>query len=330
MPAYRFEAVDAARQAAARPDRRGDARGRSATSCAREGLFPTVIEAASAADIGGGRRGRRRADRAAAARRAGRAVDAAARDARALGHAARPGAGRGRRAGRRRARGRALRRRCARRSPPGETLAGALARWPRTFSDLYRGLVAVAAETGQLPEVLERLADYLEARQAQKQQFTLALIYPALVTVIALAVIAVLLVYVVPQIVSVYQQSRQTLPWLTQALIAVERIPARDRVDLARRRSPSAVVAFAVANRREAFRARWHARAAARAGRRPARRRRRHRALREHARDPHRQRRAAAALARRRARRRLGAADQGGGRRGGAARPRRACRSRAR
>ena len=54
-----------------------------------------------------------------------------------------------------------------------------------------------------------------------KQKFTLALIYPALVTVIALGVIAVLLAYVVPQVVSVYQQSRQTLPWLTQALIAV-------------------------------------------------------------------------------------------------------------
>jgi general secretion pathway protein F len=58
----------------------------------------------------------------------------------------------------------------------GETLAGALARWPRTFSDLYRGLVAVAAETGNLPDVLTRLADYLDARQAQKQQFTLALV----------------------------------------------------------------------------------------------------------------------------------------------------------
>ncbi len=79
----------------------------------------------------------------------------------------------------------------------------------------------MGAETGRLAEVLERLADYLEAREALKQKFTLALIYPALVTLIAFAVIAVLLVYVVPQVVSVYQQSRQTLPWLTQALIAV-------------------------------------------------------------------------------------------------------------
>jgi general secretion pathway protein F len=138
----------------------------------------------------------------------------------------------------------------------GETLAGALARWPRTFSDLYRGLVAVAAETGNLPDVLTRLADYLEARQAQKQQFTLALVYPVLVTVIAFAVIVVLLVYVVPQIVAVYQQSRQTLPWLTQALIAFSGF-LRGTAWFWLAGAAAAVVGLSLANRREAFRARW-------------------------------------------------------------------------
>jgi general secretion pathway protein F len=102
----------------------------------------------------------------------------------------------------------------------GEAFAGALSRFPRTFSPLYRGLAAVGAESGQLGAVLSRLADYLEARQVLRQKFAAALIYPALVTIVALAVIAALLLYVVPQIVAVYQQSRQTLPWLTRALIA--------------------------------------------------------------------------------------------------------------
>ncbi len=102
----------------------------------------------------------------------------------------------------------------------GESFAGALSRFPRTFSALYRGLAAVGAESGQLGQVLSRLADYLEARQVLRQKFVAALIYPALVTVVALAVIGALLLYVVPQIVAVYQQSRQTLPWLTRALIA--------------------------------------------------------------------------------------------------------------
>jgi type II secretory pathway component PulF len=102
----------------------------------------------------------------------------------------------------------------------GESLPAALGRFPRSFPALYRGLVGAGAESGRLGEVLSRLADYLEARQTLRQKFATALIYPALVTLVALGVIAVLLVYVVPQVVAVYEQSRQTLPWLTRALIA--------------------------------------------------------------------------------------------------------------
>lgn len=140
----------------------------------------------------------------------------------------------------------------------GESLASALARYPRTFSPLYRGLVAAATETGRLPEVLARLADYLEAREALRQKFTTALIYPALVTLIALGVILVLLIYVVPQIVAVYQQSRQTLPWLTRTLIASSgflRATGWLWIGL----GAIGATAFAIALRREAFRARWHA-----------------------------------------------------------------------
>ena len=140
----------------------------------------------------------------------------------------------------------------------GESLPAALARYPRAFSPLYRGLVGAGAETGRLPEVLARLADYLEAREAMRQKVVLALIYPALVTLISFAVIAVLLVYVVPQVVAVYEQSRQTLPWLTRALIATSAfLRATGWLWLAL--AAAAIVAFAVAYRRPAFRARWHA-----------------------------------------------------------------------
>ena len=211
----------------------------------------------------------------------------------------------------------------------GETLAGALARWPRTFSDLYRGLVAVAAETGNLPDVLTRLADYLDARQAQKQQFTLALVYPVLVTVIAFAVI------VRPAGLRRAADRRRLPAEPADAALAhagadrAVRFPARDGVVLARgrgrgdrrvdAREPARGVSSALA-----------AGAAARARRGPARRRRGHRAFREHAGDPHRQRRAAAALARRRARRRLGAAAQGGGGHGRRCSCAKACRWRGR
>jgi len=139
----------------------------------------------------------------------------------------------------------------------GESLSAALDRYPRTFSALYRGLVAAAVESGRLPDVLARLADYLEARIALRERFTTALIYPVLVGVIALAVIAVLLVYVVPQVVSVYQQSRQTLPWLTQALIATSSF-FRATAWIWIAAAAVAALAFAIAMRRPPFREAAH------------------------------------------------------------------------
>ena len=134
------------------------------------------------------------------------------------------------------------------------------ARSRRSIADWSRA----GTETGRLPEVLARLADYLEARLALRQKFVVALIYPALVTVIAFGVIAVLVTYVVPQVVSVYQQSRQTLPWLTQALIATQRFLSRDRMVVARGDRRSAVDRVrARADGGRASRARWHACAAA-------------------------------------------------------------------
>lgn len=140
----------------------------------------------------------------------------------------------------------------------GESLPGVLARFPRTFPPLYRSLVAAGADSGRLADVLARLADYLEARQALRQKLTVALIYPILVTIVAFAVIAVLLVYVVPQVVSVYEQSRQTLPWLTRALIASSgffRATAWAWLAVA----IAVPLGVTLASRREAFRVRLHA-----------------------------------------------------------------------
>jgi general secretion pathway protein F len=255
VPAYRFEAVDPTGK-----PRRGlvDAESPRAVRdrLRADGLTPTVIEAAEVADTGADAQSAHAADRlrlpAAQVALSTRQLATLARSGMPLDQALAAVADQADDARASRLYG-AVREQVA----AGATLSGALARFPRTFSDLYRGLVAVAAETGQLPDVLERLAEYLEARQARRQQFTLALIYPALVTVIASAVIAVLLVYVVPQIVSVYQQSRQTLPWLTRALIALSGF-VRGTGWFWLTGVAAAAIAFALANRREAFRARWH------------------------------------------------------------------------
>jgi general secretion pathway protein F len=103
----------------------------------------------------------------------------------------------------------------------GASLAGALGRYPRSFPEFYRALVQGGEQSGALPTVLAHLADYLDARQAMRQKTSLALLYPVLVAVVAIAIVVGLLVYVVPQVVQVFQQSRQALPWLTRALIAL-------------------------------------------------------------------------------------------------------------
>lgn len=103
----------------------------------------------------------------------------------------------------------------------GLSLAGALGSYDKSFPDFYRALVHGGEESGALPTVLQHLADYLDARQALKQKTGLALLYPVLVSLVAISIVTGLLVFVVPQIVQVFQQSRQSLPMLTRVLIAI-------------------------------------------------------------------------------------------------------------
>jgi general secretion pathway protein F len=103
----------------------------------------------------------------------------------------------------------------------GQTLAQAMAKYPRDFPEVYRALVAAGEQSGDLGLVMSRLADYVESRTALTQRVTLAFTYPAIVTLVALAVVVALLTYVVPQVVGVFTQTRQQLPLLTVSLIAV-------------------------------------------------------------------------------------------------------------
>jgi general secretion pathway protein F len=105
----------------------------------------------------------------------------------------------------------------------GQALAAAMGRYPRVFSELYRTLVNAGEASGRLADVLLKLADYVEEQQALKQKILLALIYPAIVLTVSLVVVTALLIYVVPQVVGVFQNTRQTLPWLTLALLGFSR-----------------------------------------------------------------------------------------------------------
>jgi len=103
----------------------------------------------------------------------------------------------------------------------GASLADALAKHPRDFADIYRALVTSGEQTGQLARVLSRLADYIERRNALVQKVKLAFTYPAIVTVVAFLIVVFLLTYVVPQIVSVFANTKQQLPFLTVVMLAI-------------------------------------------------------------------------------------------------------------
>jgi len=103
----------------------------------------------------------------------------------------------------------------------GTSLADAMAKQPGAFPDLYRALVRGGEDAGALPRVMAELADHLEAREAVRQKLALALLYPATIAIVATLVVGGLMIYVLPQLASVFSQNRQQLPWLTTALLGL-------------------------------------------------------------------------------------------------------------
>lgn len=101
----------------------------------------------------------------------------------------------------------------------GHALADGLAEFPAVFPDLYRATVAAGEQSGHLDTVLERLADYTETREQLRNRTLGALLYPIVLFVICTLIVFLLLIYVVPKIVTQFEQSKTALPFLTRALI---------------------------------------------------------------------------------------------------------------
>lgn len=103
----------------------------------------------------------------------------------------------------------------------GHTLASGLDDFPQAFPVVYRATVAAGEQAGQLDAVLERLADYTESRHGLRQKISHALVYPIVLTTLALAIVTFMLVYIVPKVVGVFETTGQELPVLTRALIGL-------------------------------------------------------------------------------------------------------------
>jgi len=103
----------------------------------------------------------------------------------------------------------------------GAPFARALAGVPREFDEVYCAVVAAGEQSGALGRVLERLADDLEERQALRAKLLGAMLYPAIVSLIAIVIVTFLVTYVVPQVASVFTSSKRALPGLTVAMMAI-------------------------------------------------------------------------------------------------------------
>jgi len=103
----------------------------------------------------------------------------------------------------------------------GQNLSGALANYPEVFNPVFRALVKAGEDTGRLPDVLRSLTENLKWEDELSAQTKKLLMYPAFVGGVVLAVTLFLMIYLVPQMVSLIKNMGQTLPMHTRALIAV-------------------------------------------------------------------------------------------------------------
>lgn len=140
----------------------------------------------------------------------------------------------------------------------GHGLSDAMGAFPRSFPELYRATIGAGEQSGHLDRVLSRLADYTEARQSLARRTALSLLYPAILTLASIAVVGVLLGYVVPQLVQVFEGLNTTLPLPTRILLAVSGFVADNGLLLAAGVA-LLIPGLALALRHDAFRHRMDA-----------------------------------------------------------------------
>lgn len=102
----------------------------------------------------------------------------------------------------------------------GQSLSAALGEYPQTFTPMFRATVAAGEQSGYLDTVLDNLADYLERSYETRRNVEMALYYPVILLVCAIAIVILVMTYVIPDIVEVFDTSGATLPAITSALIA--------------------------------------------------------------------------------------------------------------
>jgi type IV pilus assembly protein PilC len=106
----------------------------------------------------------------------------------------------------------------------GSTFAGALKKHPVTFNELYTNLVVAGEEGGILDTILNRLATYIEKAEALKKKVKSALIYPATIVFVAVAVVMILMLFVIPVFETMFQSAGQSLPLPTVIVLTISKL----------------------------------------------------------------------------------------------------------
>ena len=139
----------------------------------------------------------------------------------------------------------------------GSRLSAAMAAHSKTFSSLYTAMVASGEKSGRLASVLERLALDLEAAQKIRRKILAATVYPMVLSVVALTVVVILMVFVFPKVVTQFESFGQELPALTNAVIGLsEWLQAYGLMALAI--FIACIFGFKQALKGDVFKRKWH------------------------------------------------------------------------
>src|SRR5882757_7164614 len=106
----------------------------------------------------------------------------------------------------------------------GRALSDSMAKQPRIFSDLYVNMVRAGESSGALVDVLRRLADHFERFAQVQSKFTSALVYPAFVSVVGIAIMFFFMTYMLPKFMTIFEGMKVELPFMTQILVGLSHL----------------------------------------------------------------------------------------------------------
>ncbi|MEP6756336.1 MAG: type II secretion system F family protein [Chthonomonadales bacterium] len=102
----------------------------------------------------------------------------------------------------------------------GQTLSKAMGKYPKTFTNLFIGLIRAGEVGGVLEEALQRLSHFLEKDMELKRKVKAALTYPCIVVVVAVGIVVGLCTFIVPKFIDLFKDlGVKELPWMTQVLV---------------------------------------------------------------------------------------------------------------